>query len=533
MNRSALFITIVFLLGCITRLWNIPWGSPFFFHPDERNIATAIAQLSLTKDMNPHFFAYGGLPLYAIYYVGIITNIFQQPSSTVVPFSNAIIIGRLFSAFFSILLIGLPFLFHKWFDKKILFLSSFLFATSIGFVQYAHFATVEMWQTFFTVLIFYFSLRLLEHPTWKTIGICGILGGCLIAIKVSSIPLLLLPCMSVLLYTHRIFDNYKNKVKYIFVLFICAMVTFAICNPFVFLDSVSFFQSMHYEGGVASGSLPVFYTQGFSQTIPIIYQFLFVYPFLVNPLLTIIFIPSLFICMYTMIKHKNKIHLLLVVAFLISFLSQAFLFAKWTRYMVPTLPFFYLIIAVTFLQIKRVSSLRYGSIIFLCIISSFYCFAFFKTTYLYEDTRIQAQKWLEQYDKTATITTEVYDLGSLPFQDRFSPISVINPYDEASFAPEVSTQYIVLLSQRVLRTRLLNAKQFPKGHLFYSELFSDKKYEKLYETPCDIWCQLVYTNPLYLFSKKSQTLYSINPTLTLEETTAVFDRPTIFIFKRI
>jgi hypothetical protein len=42
-------------------------------------------------------------------------------------------------------------------------------------------------------------------------------------------------------------------------------------------------------------------------------------------------------------------------------------------------------------------------------------------------------------------------------------------------------------------------------------------FHKIYETPCDIFCRITYLNdPIYSF----------------EETANVFDRPTVFIFKK-
>src|SRR3989338_3250061 len=66
----AIVIICVFLF--FSRLYNLGWGAPFYFHPDERNIAFSITQLRFPSQMNPHFFAYGSFPLYVIYFTSII-----------------------------------------------------------------------------------------------------------------------------------------------------------------------------------------------------------------------------------------------------------------------------------------------------------------------------------------------------------------------------------------------------------------------------------------------------------------------------
>lgn len=51
-----------------TRLVGISWGLPYPMHPDERNMAVAVESLKLSEHLNPHFFAYGQLPLYLAYF---------------------------------------------------------------------------------------------------------------------------------------------------------------------------------------------------------------------------------------------------------------------------------------------------------------------------------------------------------------------------------------------------------------------------------------------------------------------------------
>src|SRR5947207_2663825 len=43
-------------------------------------------------------------------------------------------------------------------------------------------------------------------------------------------------------------------------------------------------------------------------------------------------------------------------------------------------------------------------------------------------------------------------------------------------------------------------------------------FEKIYQTPCDIFCNIIYMG---------------NPVFAYEETANVFDRPTIIIFKKV
>src|SRR5258706_11500399 len=95
-----LFFLIIF--GIIIRFYNLNWGSPFYFHPDERNIASAITQLSFPKQLNPNFFAYGTVPIYIIFFFGLVINLLHKTS---IAFEQAILLSRLFAFILSVLLI--------------------------------------------------------------------------------------------------------------------------------------------------------------------------------------------------------------------------------------------------------------------------------------------------------------------------------------------------------------------------------------------------------------------------------------------
>src|SRR5437667_11195294 len=133
---------LLFLLIAISlflHFYNLNWGAPFYFHPDERNIASSVAQLTFPTQMNPHFFAYGSLPIYTIYFTGYFLHLFQTPQ---VRFEEAILLSRFYSALFSTLLIPILFFIgKKCKDESLGIFVAFLATTSVGFIQFAHFGT--------------------------------------------------------------------------------------------------------------------------------------------------------------------------------------------------------------------------------------------------------------------------------------------------------------------------------------------------------------------------------------------------------
>lgn len=531
-SKNKLILIILTLIGALLHFYNLNWGAPFYFHPDERNIASSVSQLQFPHQMNPHFFAYGSLPIYAIYFTGLFVAKFQTMT---VGFDLAIQISRAYSALFATTLIPILFFLGKKIKNETAgLIAAFLATTSVGFIQFAHFGTFEMWLTFFSVLLFWVCLQKLSK---KNLLLMGSVFGILVATKISS--LILLPILLIVITMKAGIQKLRSKfgltvLNILISLFLLLIVSFLIyisTNPFVFIDTKSFSDSMRYESGLALGNFPVFYTGEFFNTLPILFQFFNIYPFLLNPFITILFIPSFLYLSFVGILTKNKSYIILSTFYLILFLSQAFLFAKWTRYMVPTLPFVFLTIAISITYFLKNKKQQFNNVamVTIIIISSIFAFSYFITAFVRPDTRVEAynmSKKIIPFD--APILSEVYDLGIVPFNDSYTNIALFNFYELDNFSPDANPttlqqqleqrNYIILPSQRIIKTRLANDEQFPYGNTFYTNLIKGNLgYQKIYETPCDIFCKITYLG---------------NPVFRFEETANVFDRPTVFIFKK-
>ena len=545
-------ILTVLLLTCISaflHFYNLNWGAPFYFHPDERNIAFSVSQLVFPGkfsegQFNPHFFAYGSLPIYSIFFYGFLSSLLSSTDNPLarLNFEMAIQISRTFSALFATLLIPLLFIIGKKLkDEKTGLIAAFLATASTGIIQFAHFGTFEMWLTFFSVLLFWFCL---EKMTIKTVALLGIISGTLVAVKISALVLLLIPIFLILTGGFkRKKTNQKKKLLLLFETFakiilflITAAAIYFTTNPFTISDFSSFQNSINYESAVATGKLPVFYTGEFFNTTPIIFQLLHVYPFLLNPLITFIFLISFGYIILRALKTKNFSYFILLVFYLALFLSQAILFVKWTRYMLPTLPFVFLIIGITFSDLTHLKQKAYKKFLHLSLALTglttlIFAGSYFYTAFVQPDTRVAALSFAQKtIAPNARILSEVYDLGIITFNNNYGSITLFNFYDLDTklSSPELNqeltrdleqSEYIFLPSQRILKTRLLNKERFSNAYNFYSKLLSgDLGFKKIYETPCDILCKITYLG---------------DPVFSLEQTVNVFDRPTVIIFKKI
>lgn len=552
LNRKKLylsvFVLLIFFLGISFRAINLDWGAPFYFHPDERNIASAVTQLSFPHQLNPHFFAYGSITIYLIYFFGILWNLvlflfgFSSGSIVSVPFDHAIIISRLLSTVYSILTLFLLYrLITRFYSTKAAIFVVSLASFSIGLIQYAHFGTVESSLSFYSLLLFTILISYLKKPNKQMLFFSFVVVALLISIKVSSLILAPIP---ILIVSYKYFPVKKTRNLKLYQLwlrrvFITGLIElfvvigiFCLTFPYAILDYSSFQSSMSYESSVALGTTPVFYTGDFLHTIPVLYQWKYIYPFIVNPFITILLFPALVWICYLSWKQKDEFAGLTMLFFIVLFFSEAFLFVKWTRYIIPTLPFIYILLGVCFEELRKkvrqLSSIVSWTSVGIVLLSFIWGISFVISVYIEPDTRLQALQFARVHiPATASIISETYDLGITPFNPYFSNITLINTYDldynppsKTDIYDQIRThEYFILPSQRVLASRLNHPRAFRNGYILYHDLLTDKLgYKEIYHTPCDIFCKITYMG---------------NPTTRFEQTTMVFDRPTLYIFKNI
>lgn len=519
------------LLGAFLYFYNSNWGAPFYFHPDERNIASAVTQIRFPTEMNPHFFAYGSLPIYVIYFIGVAFNSISFDSSIYhVNFPQAILISRLLSAFFALALIPLVYsIGRKLQDSTTGIISAGLVALNPGIIQFAHFGTYEMWLTFFSTLLFWCCLKIIKYNSIRFFVYASFILGILFSIKITSLILFPVPFIAYGIHLLKKSSPLKKIIQVFSLLIIsgCSItVVYTATNPYVFIDTPAFISSMNYETAVGLGKLPVFYTQTFYETIPILYQITHIFPFLINPIMTIVSLIGVPIILYLYIQQKNIRYGILLCFFFLLFLSQSFLFIKWTRNMVPTLPFLFLIIALVLSLAKN----RLPHVLFVLFsINALFSLSFFITAYVMPDSRVTAYaNAVKIMPKNARILSEMYDLGITPYNSMYPNITLFNTYDTDANSTDFNyttwktaltdTDYIILPSQRVLQSRLQNEKRFPVGNRIYTQLLTEtSNFKKIYETPCNIFCQITYLG---------------DPLFRYEQTTAVFDRPTVIILKK-
>ncbi len=563
----------IIAVGAILRFYNLDWGEGNFFHPDERNIGIAVANIDPSnRDYNPNFFAYGSFPIYMIYY-------FSKGN-----FELSILSGRFLSAFFSTISLLLIYSISKQLLVSILargrgtitqtrniekfaLLTTAVAATSPALIQFAHFTTFESFLTFEYLLFAYFGIKLIHRPNFVNYSILGAIVGLAVGTKIVSLFLLGIFCLIhlIVVFSDRVegYDRlrfltrlpYKIlSINFLFSL-ILSIVVFLMTNPFMYLDFESFRGSLDYESSVARGTMIVFYTQQFLETIPAVYQFLYVFPSLASWPITIVgslsiiylILLSVYFSFTYFFKKTGKVKLPILV-FLLTGLGYTIfhltMFVKWSRYMQPAVPFLIIstVIVLVSLGYKSNRILKNIStwILYLACVFAIAQGLNFFTIYLKPDPRLEAAEWLStQTKEDDTFAGEVYDMGMTAFNAKFGShrITEFDYYhiDEQSGNEEKLTklnklldesEYLIVPAERIYPTRARLPETYPNGFKHYYDLFEgDLGFEKVAD----------FTRTTYLEDLLGENFYSggVFAPLNYDETFRVFDQPTVTIFKKV
>ena len=521
-----MIIIVLTLIGAILRFYNLNWDNGNFFHPDERNIANAVSAIHFFDQLNPKFFAYGGFSIYLYRLMAQVLFFVTHNNAWISDWGHINVIGRFCSALFSTLTIPAIYILTKSvFDKRTAILAAFLTTFTVSFIQTAHFGVTESLITLLAVLLCFFSIDLFTKPEINKYILCGIVAGIALATKTSALLFIIFPLSAYLFicFRHR-FLFLKHSLYFIFLICI-AIIVLVVFSPYTFLDWTKFMESMKYEQGVATGTLPVVYTLQFEHTMSYFFQIKNFF-WQIGPIALFSVVAPLFV-FFLAIKNKEYKYIIFLFFPIMYFLYVGSWHTKFIRYMMPLLPF--LIIAVSYKLTAIEKKLKFvGTIIicFVCVTTALWALSFFHI-YTQEQTRITASRWIyANILPQSKILTEHWDDGlPIPLLS-YSPslynneqLTIYEPDNNDKihyFANKLSNaEYIVINSRRLYGTLVHLPEKYPITSRYYKLLFNE---------------QLGYKKVAEFSSYPSLLGFEINDDLS-EESFQVYDHPKVIIFK--
>lgn len=568
-NRTSLILVLIIILGGFLRFYKLDWGNGLFTHPDEYHLVISASQLSFPDQLNPNFFSYGTVTIYLMYFTKLLLSTVNHELITM----NYFLIGRFFSALFSTLTIFLIYkISRKFIPVGYALIAAALAALTPGLIQQAHFATPESNLIFFLLASLFFSLNFLQLSKLRYLILASISLGIALGVKVSGAFFLSVP---LLLITVKFWPHIPKIMFYGLVTIGTTLIALFIVDPYIFLDFPRFYSTFNYESSLAAGEIPVFYTRQFINTTSILFQLEKIYPYVLGLPLLVFGTLGFFLMLISIYEaprsndrgifslllrrernpseaeitshssaslrsrfsakgdkdQQNRLLcLILATGYLSLFLPNAFLFAKWTRFISPTFPFF-AIFAAFFLyklsELKIHKSLPLILNTFYLLLVSLWLLAFF-SIYLRPDVRQEASNWLElSTPPGSTFLVEEGNMVDIPLAGNFQRLSV-NFYDfednpavrQKALLSLSQSDYFLIQSRRIFFNHQRSPKQFPKTAAFYNALFSG---------------QLGFTEVKKFTSYPVLSLgrWRIEfPDEAAEETWSVFDHPVIRVFQK-
>lgn len=518
--KNFIILLVIIFIGAFFRFYKLDWGQGLFTHPDEYHIVASVSQLSFPNQMHPHFFSYGTVTIYLIYFTQQIINFI---SSTL----NLSLLGRFYSALFSVLTILLVYKIACLFLKKHWgLLAAFLVAISPGLIQQAHFATPESSLTFFLFGALFLILKFIKTNRTIFLVLSSVFLGLSLGVKISALT------FAPVLLSGIIIKSWQAKTKVFKLVLISCLTTistFFIVAPYIFLDFPSFRSNLEYEGSLAIGKIPVFYTRQFIDTIPVLFQMEKILPYALGPAPLAIGILGFFTCALSLFKKLKPGLFLLLIAFLSLFLSNTFLFTKWTRFIAPAFPFFAIFTAFFLSKIEERNKILAYVLASIAVITTFiWVYAFFNI-YRNPDVRKTASAWLVSHiPQGKTIVVEGGNTIDIPLSGNYNRLSLdFYSLEQDSLMRQKiietlsSTDYFIVQSRRVFINHQRLPNLYPKTARLYDALFAgDLGFMQIKE---------FHSYPkLEVGSLKLEV-----PDESAEETWSVFDHPVIRVFKKV
>ncbi len=492
--QYEILLCLIILGAILLRFYHLNWDEGNIYHPDERNIDMAVMRVNI-HHLNPHFFAYGALPIYLIRIIGDIVVLMTHNYSLLDSWNNINIISRFLSAAASAISVYIFYLIvKKAINKKMAVLGAFLMATSVGLIQYAHYGVTESVNILFLLLIIYLTLLFSSEQKLKYWLWLAIISGLALASKISNLIYMIIPISGLinLLLNHKL----RKPFVYFSVLILLSLVVLFIFSPYNFLDYHHFITSIQYEGDVVSGKLSVPYTIQFSHTWPYFFSFINLHWQMGLLLPGLGLIGSIVWLIYILQRKEPRDGFVILFFGIIYFLYVGSWYTKFVRYMLPVIPILLLsaLWLINRLLVNKKLQMPTKLLIFIIIVTNIIWVSAYSAIYRYPHPWITASKWIYQnIPAQSVLVSEEWDDRLPTYLPNTSPEQYhyleLKNFDEDSedkiiyLADSISkADYIVLTSERVSGAITKNPQRYPLTNRYYQQLLQGQLGYKLVKT---------------------------------------------------
>jgi len=525
-GRLALLLTLAAIAaGAALRFTGLDWDKGLMLHPDEANLVRGATYLNMQWGEDPHFYAYGGLALFAPRVVTAFWSIFDPTLDVLAPHVLSAA-ARWISAWCSLGVVALgPLIMRRAGAGATAGAAvAWLLALDVGLIQAAHFGTTDAPLVFVLALLVHLGIGLTSGRirTAKWVLLSGAVLGAGLALKISAAPMALVPATAALLQARRIGLLWLPVAALGGA--VVTVAVFSAFNPHAYIYWHDFTSIMDFEAGVVSGRNDVFWTLQFLGQPP--FFLIAQMPWMSGPLLPGLGIAGILALLLAAWRKAAVPRALAPLALfaLVWFVYIVGVHAAFIRYLLPlSLP---LAIGAVWLIAELAGRWRAVAALGLILTSALWALAF-TAIYRAEDSRIVASRWLVETAKPTDV---------LIFEPNDSPIptGILNApaYEtrlmelrEEGDRPEITLRFaehleegdwIVMASRRSWMVLPRLRHRFPAACAYYAALFAGE----------------LGFQEVRQFANMPRLWGIVIPTTGAEETFEVFDHPTVRIFRK-
>ncbi len=510
-RSSTWLLGLVLLVALGFRFYGIDWDDGGLFHPDERAILMQTERLDfpasdefgdlLSADdspLNPGWFNYGSLPLYALRTV-------QAVASPVTEWDlfDLRIPGRTISALADTITILLVFaLGARWYGRRVGLLAAAFTALAVIHIQLSHFFAVDTILAMFIMATLLVSVRVAYTGSYRDAALAGVLLGLAVATKASAAPLVLAIAVSHLIYAFSppgdrfSFAPLDRSRVNSFVVggLISAGAAFAailIAQPYMFIDFDQFWTDVTRESEMVRRIVDFPYTRQYEDTSRYLYQARQLGTWGLGPALGLAVWGGLGAGLIVAWHSRRKVDLV-VLAWVIPYLAIIGWFdVKFMRYMLPVTPLLLIYGSRAawwlagglrgFAEIVGWERLRRAAaplvIGVLLLFTAHYALAF-QTIYAQPHPAQEASDWFEaNVPPGSTVLKEHWDEG-LPEMYQYTVQELpLYEFDTLFKLNEISdslagADYLVIFSNRLYGTIPRLEDRYPITSAYYERLFA-------------------------------------------------------------
>lgn len=521
------------IFGGGLRFYNLNWDDGAHLHPDEREITMVASGLHWPTPadaagnqqrgghgpLDPHFFAYGSLPLYLLAASGNVAHRLGElltahqlgsPGADQIlvsgnSYDGMNLVGRFLSALFDTVSIFLCYLLgRRVYGPPAGAIAAAGYAVTALAVQQAHFYVVDPIMTFWVLLTLLFSLRSLQRGRLMDAVLSGVCFGCGMATKVSVAPLGLAVFLAQALpawEARQSLDLGRRRLLFgaridgLLLAMVGAGVAFVVTEPYAILDWSQFVQDITQQSAMVRGVADLPYTRQYAPTLPYLYWLQGLLTWQMTPLLTLAgFAGLLWQAVRAVRGRENADRLLMAWWFPYLAITGSF-YAKFPRYLLPAIPLLCIAAGGLTLSVVQTTAgarrrIAIGATALTLLSAALYCLAYMHI-YATTNTRVAASDWIYTHIPSVTaghqttLTHEVWD-DSLPLdRGQRNPAWVPGQYayvdlpiydDDTAQKQQQMIQdlqqadYVIEASEIVRGSILRNPQRYPMTVAYYRAL---------------------------------------------------------------